>query len=107
MQHIETETEWTTWVDMYLGVYNDSGVFTLPPKANVIYQGQSDPTSLFTRMALQILGEMYVRRMPISIKFKEMLGPAYASNSEGEESEEESEEFEGESEESDDPAQEA
>ena len=73
---------------MYLGVFNDQGLFTLPPTANEIYQGQQDPTELFKRMALKILGEMYVRRLPISNKFKELLGPAYAS--EESESEEES-----------------
>ena len=29
---------------------------------------------------MQILGEMHVRHMPLSYKFKMMLGPAYASD---------------------------
>ena len=82
---------WTMKVDMYLGVFNDSSRFTLPVNANDLYQGQADPTQLFTRMALQVLGEKYVRRMPISYKFKALLGPAYASDG-GEATSEEGEE---------------
>ena len=91
LQHIQSEHEWTAKVEMYLGVFNDSGRFTLPANANFLYRGQTDPSELFKRMALQILGEMLVRNMPISNKFKALLGPAYASSSEmEEESEEES-----------------
>ena len=94
MQHRKSKHEWTAKVDMYLGVFNDQGVFTLPASANMLYAGQGDPSNLFSRMALQILGEMYVRRMPISNRFKEMLGPAYASESESEKSESEESESE-------------
>ena len=98
---MKSKYEWTATVDMYLGVFNDQNVFTLPATANALYAGQDDPTQLFTRMALQILGEMYVRRMPISNRFKELLGPAYASEGESEVVEsEESEAEESEAEES-------
>ena len=59
--HYESEDEWTMRVSFYLGVLNDSMRFTLPVNANIIYKDQPDPTPLFTKMGLKILGEMCLR----------------------------------------------
>ena len=91
VKHVETDGEWWTTVDLYLGVYNDSNLFTLPLDSNTIYKDQLDPTELFKRAALKVLGQMYMRGFPLSLNFKELLGPDYSSEA-GEMTEESSEE---------------
>ena len=76
-------------VTFYLGVLNDQMRFTLPSKANTIYKGQADPTPIFKKMGLKILGEMYCLDMAISKNFKNALGPEYQSEEEPSEEEEE------------------
>ena len=40
VKHIATPSTWTAKVDLYLGVFNSSNVFTLPMTANTLYHGQ-------------------------------------------------------------------
>jgi hypothetical protein len=72
-----------------VGVLNDKMRFTLPSKANTIYKGQTDPTPLFKKMGLKILGEMYCLDLAISKNFKKALGPEYQSEEEPSSEEEE------------------
>jgi hypothetical protein len=80
--HWQSADEWTMKVTFYLGVLNDQMRFTLPSRANEIYRGQPDPTPLFRKMGLKILGEMYSRDMALSKNFRVALGPAYLSDEE-------------------------
>ena len=91
--HCQSVDEWTLHVSLYLGVFNSSDHFTLPSKANDIYRGQEDPTSLFKRMSLKVLGEMCDADMPVSREFRRLLGPEYQSEDDlsSESEEEESE----------------
>ena len=76
-------------VTFYLGILNDQMQFTLPSKANTIYKGQADPTPLFKKMGLKMLGDMYCLDMAISKNFKNALGSEYQSEEEPSEVEEE------------------
>ena len=96
VRHVKNEHGWTAHVDLYLGVFNSSNIFTLPLRANVIYEGQDDPTPVFTKMARKVLAEMMARDLPVSKAFQRVLTPvekreAKAMVSESEESETESE----------------
>ena len=124
--HTATDDTWTAKVSLHLGVFNSSGMFTLPMNANTIYRGQvcmhacndctlfyylillprlkplpfyypfhlqADPTTIFKRMAMKVLGEMCCREFPLSSRFKRLLGPEYASDA-GEATEPESAEEE-------------
>ena len=73
VKHVQNEHGWTAHVDLYLGVYNSNDIFTLPLRANSIYEGQRDPTQLFTKMARKVLAEMVAREMPVSRTFQKLL----------------------------------
>ena len=73
VKHVQNANGWTAHVDLYLGVFNSQNVFTLPLRANTIYQGQIDPTALFKKMALKVLAEMLLRKMPVSRQFVTLL----------------------------------
>ena len=69
---------WQMKVEFYLCVYNgeghdQTGRITLPPNPNKLY-GTQDVETLFEKTALHILGEMRVRRLPLSTNFKTILG---------------------------------
>ena len=40
VQHIATDEIWTAKVSLHLGVFNSSGIFTLPMNSNTLYSGQ-------------------------------------------------------------------
>lgn len=93
VKHIEGEDDLEMTVDFYLAVFLDTGALILPSNSNRLYKPTSNPTQLFTGMAMHILGEMATRDFPLSSKFHEMLGSEYNSaeselSSEGEEGEE-------------------
>ena len=73
VRHVQNANGWTAHVDLYLGVYNSSNLFTLPLSSNKIYEGQEDPTPLFVRMARRALSEMVAREMPVSPQFRKLL----------------------------------
>ena len=56
VQHIATPTTWTAKVDLYLGVFNSSNVFTLPITANTLYQGQVSYYNYSLCMPMQLPG---------------------------------------------------
>ena len=97
VKHVETAHEWRMEVDFYLGIYNDQDRFTLPQPANIIYGDQEAVESILRQTAQYVLGEMLVRGLPISSRFKRLIPAEYLS----EESElEESDEVESDMEES-------
>ena len=50
------------------------------PSFHYHFVPQADPTPIFKRMAMKVLGEMACREFPLSSRFKHLLGPAYASD---------------------------
>lgn len=97
---VHHDSPWGDWieVDFYLGIYNSNDRFTLPSTANNLYKSSVAATEeILKKMALKVLGEMLVSLMPLSKKFKRLLGPEYASDA-GELTEAEEEEVDGEAE---------
>lgn len=52
VKHIATPSTWTAKVDLYLGVFNSSNVFTLPMTANTLYHGQVSYTPYAYKLLL-------------------------------------------------------